>query len=329
MKLKPFTMPEEVKVLELKDGYGKFLFSPLERGFGITIGNSLRRVLLSTIQGAAITGVRIDGVAHEFSTIPGVLEDVPQIILNLKKVKVTLSTGFESILHLKVKEKGEVRASSIKCDAKTTIVNPEQYICTITQERKEPLSMELYVTTGRGYVPSENLKKPDAPIGMIFIDGLYSPVTRVLYNVENTRVGQRTDYDKLTMEVWTDERINSKDALSIASKILMEHLSMFVDIGEGARVEIAEEVSVESEKLKKLLETKVSELEISVRARHCLEDAGIETLRDLVQKTEQEMLEYPNFGRKSLEELINVLKELNLSFGMDLSGLEDETQNQD
>jgi DNA-directed RNA polymerase subunit alpha len=329
MKLKPFTIPEEVKILELKDGYGKFLFSPLERGFGVTIGNSLRRILLSTIQGAAITGVRIDGVAHEFSTIPGVLEDVPQIVLNLKKVKVTLSTDFESVIHLKVKKKGEVKASTIECDAKTKIVNPEQYICTLTEAKKEPLLIDLYVTTGRGYVPSENLKKADIPMGMILVDGLYSPVTRVLFDVENTRVGQRTDYEKLILEIWTDGRISSKDALSIASKILMEHLTMFVDIGEGVRVEIAEEVSVESENLKKMLETKVSELEISVRARHCLEDAGIETLKDLVQKTEQEMLGYPNFGRKSLEELITVLKESNLSFGMDLSGLEDETQDQD
>jgi len=322
-------MPEEVEILELKGRYGKFLFSPLERGFGMTIGNSLRRILLSTIQGAAITGVRIDGVAHEFSTIPGVLEDVPQIVLNLKKVKMTLSTDFESVIHLKVKKKGEVKASAIECDAKTTIINPEQYICTVTEAKKEPLLMEFYVTTGRGYVPSESFKKPDMPMGMILIDGLYSPVTRALFNVENTRVGQRTDYDKLTLEIWTDERISSKDALSVASKILMDHLLMFVDIGEGARVEIVEEVSVDSENLEKLLETKVSELEISVRARHCLEDAGIETLRDLVQRTEQEMLGYPNFGRKSLEELINVLKESNLSFGMDLSGLGDETQDQD
>jgi len=323
-------MPEEVKVLELKDRYGKFLFSPLERGFGMTIGNSLRRILLSTIQGAAITGMRIDGVAHEFSTIPGVLDDVPQIVLNLKKVKVTVSDDFESVMHLKIKKKGEVRASAIECDAKTTIVNPEQYICTVAGGKKEPLSMELYVTTGRGYVPSESLKTPDVPMGMMFIDALYSPVTRVLFNVENTRAGQRTDYDKLTLEVWTDKRINSKDALSIASKILMEHLSMFVDIGEGARVEIVEEVGVvESENIEQLLETEVTELEISVRARNCLGKADLETLRDLVQKTEQEMLDYPNFGRKSLEELINVLKEMNLSFGMDLSGLENETQNQD
>jgi DNA-directed RNA polymerase subunit alpha len=319
MKLKPFQMPKQVKILKDTPTYARFVLTPLERGYGTTLGNALRRVLLSSIQGSAITSVRIEGVLHEFTAVPGLLEDIPQILLNLKNVKVKLLSDFEKTLEIKAKGKGEIRAGDIKGGANFEIVDPDAHIATI-QEESGKLEMKMKVTTGRGYVPSEELKqKSNEPVGTIFVDALYSPVRRVNFSVENTRVGEKTDYDKMTMDIWTDKRITPRDAVSISVAILRDHLRLFAEWGEKVEIQRTEEIDEEREKMKKVLSIKVSDLELSVRSSNCLKSAGILTLRDLVQKTESEMLKFPNFGKKSLTELIRVLNECGLSFGMDVS----------
>ncbi|MDI6840508.1 MAG: DNA-directed RNA polymerase subunit alpha [bacterium] len=317
MKLLPLKMPEKIEILERANNYGKFFLSPLERGFGITIGNALRRVLLSSIQGSAISAVKIDGVLHEFSTIPGVYEDVPEIILNLKRVRIKLLNKLEKKFLLSIKKKGIVKASNIKIDNTCKIINPDQLILTVTDDIK-PFNIELTVTSGRGYVPSEFLKKDDAPIGTIFIDAFYSPVTKVNYKVGNTRIEKRTDYDTLTLEVWTDGGISPEYAVGLSALILKEHINLFENLRREEKIERIKEIDEKEKEFRKILAIKISDLELSVRASNCLKNAKIETLGDLVKKTEAEMLEYPNFGRKSLAELVDLLKKYGLSFGMSL-----------
>lgn len=325
MKILPFKIPEKVEILERRDDYAKFVFSPLERGFGTTIGNSLRRALLSSIQGSAISAVRIEGVLHEFSTIPGVYEDIPQIILNLKKVRVKLLDDFSKTLHLTVKNKEVVKAGDIETDGSCKIINPSQPILTVTDDIK-PFAMELMVTSGRGYVPADLLKEKDAPIGTIFIDAFYSPVLRVSYNIESTRIERRTDYEKLTMEVWTTGEIIPEDAIAYASMTLIDYFNPFYALKKEHEFKRLKEMDEKERELRRVLGLKIADLELSVRCANCLRAANIVTLGDLAQKTENEMLQYPNFGKKSLQELIDLLKKYGLSFGMNFSELlKDET----
>ncbi len=318
MKVLPFKIPERVEVLEKKDDYAKFLFSPLEPGFGITVGNALRRTLLSLIQGSAISSIRIDKVLHEFSTIPGVYEDVSQIILNLKKVRVKLSNSLKKTLYLKIKGKKEMKASDIETDAGCKIVNPEQHILTVTDDIKE-VTLILNVTSGRGYVPSEALKEKDTPVGTIFIDAFYSPVTRVNYEVERTRIERRTDYDKLIFEIWTNSEMGPEDAVALGSVILRDYFNPFFLLKREKEFKRLREMDERERELRRILAIKIADLELSVRSANCLQNATIETLGDLIKQTETQMLQYPNFGRKSLAELVSLLKKYNLSFGMNIS----------
>jgi DNA-directed RNA polymerase subunit alpha len=289
----------------------------LERGFGTTIGNALRRALLSSIQGAAPVAVRIDGILHEFSTIPGVYEDVTEIVLSIKRLRLKLLGDEPKVLLLEANKKGELTAKDIKTDGDIQILNPDLHIAELTEDTK--FKMEIDIGMGRSYVPSEQNKRPDAPVGTIFLDSLFSPVQKVNCEVENTRVAQRTDYDKLILEVWTDGSLTPEDAVCYASKTLKDHFQLFIKLDE--ELEMAEEEVEDEEtlKIRNLLKTRVDELELSVRSSNCLRAANIQTLEDLVQKTEPEMLKYRNFGRKSLTELNSVLAELGLSFGMDIS----------
>ncbi|HME88492.1 MAG TPA: DNA-directed RNA polymerase subunit alpha [Chthoniobacterales bacterium] len=299
------------------DTYAKFTAEPFEAGYGHTVGNSLRRVLLSSLEGAAITAIKITGAQHEFATLPGVVEDVTDIVLNLKKVKFKATNGHESKkLSLSVNKEGEVTASDIQEVAGYEVLNPKQLICTL--DKKHKFDAELEVRVGRGFATGEENKRLDQPIGLIPIDSIFSPVTRVKYAVENTRVGQRTDYDKLILEVWTDGRLTPDDALLQASAILRHHLDVFVNFNEEV-IEFDETpagVSEENMKLKKLLNMSVNEIELSVRAANCLNNANITTVGQLAQKTESEMLKYRNFGKKSLNEIKDKLQQLGLSLGM-------------
>jgi DNA-directed RNA polymerase subunit alpha len=318
MKLKNFQMPKAVIVDEetLTERYGKFVVEPLERGFGTTIGNSLRRILLSSLPGAAVTAVRIDGVSHEFSTIPNVVEDVTEIILNLKDLRLVLHSEEPKTLLLEAEGKGEVSALDIQTTPDVKILNPDLHIATLDEGGR--LRMEIHIDNGRGYMLAEQNKDPNQPIGVIPMDSIFSPVTRVNFRVENTRVGQRTDYDRLVLEIWTDGSIHPQDGLSSAAQILKNHLQLFISIDEDLVPEPEEEVDEEFERIRNLLKTNVEELELSVRSSNCLRAAEIKTLADLVQKSEAEMLKYRNFGRKSLTELNQILAELGLSFGMDI-----------
>ena len=306
------TKDEEVST----DNYGKFIAEPFEGGYGHTIGNSLRRVLLSSIEGAAISSIKIDGVQHEFQTIAGVVEDVTDIILNLKKVLV-ISHKKESVtLLIDVTRKGTVTAADIQADANIEIINPDQVICTLDTEGR--FLAELEIKVGRGYVSGEDNKKPEQAIGVIAIDSLYSPVKLVKYSVENTRVGQMTDYDKLILEIWTDGRISPDECLKHAAAILKHHLDVFDKVSdESVEFESEQvEVSEEQNKLRKLLNMSVNEIELSVRAANCLNNANITTVGELAMKSEQEMLKYRNFGKKSLNEIKAKLEQLGLSLGM-------------
>ena len=318
MKLKNFQMPRGVLVEDdtVTDGYTKFVIEPLERGFGTTIGNSIRRVLLSSLPGAAVVGVRIDGVAHEFSTMPAVVEDVTEIILNLKELRLILHSDKPKTLMLEAEGKGDVTAEDIQTDADVEILNPDLHIASLDEGGQ--LRMEIHVDSGRGYVIAEQNKMPDQPIGVIPMDAMFSPVTRVNFQVENTRIGQRTDYDRLVLEIWTDASVGPQDALSTASQILGNHLQLFISIDDQFISEPEEEVDEKAEEIKKLLQMNVEELELSVRSSNCLRAADIKTLADLVQKSETEMLKYRNFGRKSLTELSQILQEMELGFGMDI-----------
>ncbi len=298
------------------DTYAKFIADPFETGYGHTIGNSLRRVLLSSLEGAAITSVKIDGAMHEFTTIDGVVEDVTDIVLNLKKIKFKAHTRDEQTLLLSVNKEGPVTAADIQLNQNVELVNPDQLICTL--DRKKKFEMELTVKIGRGFCPGDENKKPGQPIGVIAIDSLFSPVTRVRYNVEAARVGNRTDYDRLILEIWTDGRITPDDALTQASAILAHHLDVFVGYDKNAVQfeEAADKQDEEKMKLKKLLNMSVNEIELSVRAANCLNNANITTVGQLAMKTEQEMLKYRNFGKKSLNEIKEKLASLGLSLGM-------------
>jgi len=295
--------------------YGKFTAEPFERGFGITIGNSLRRILLSSLQGAAITSVKIDGVLHEFSTIPGVKEDVTEIILNLKEVRLKLHTEGPKTIRVKTEGPKVLKAGDIITGDAVEILNPEHYLATLSKDAK--LSMEMAVKMGKGYVPAERNKEEDQPIGTIPIDAIFSPIKKVNYTVTNARVGQITDYDRLTLEVWTDGSLNPEEAVVHASKILKDQLSIFITFEEEEEEE--REVSGEEGEKKGVNENlfrSVDELELSVRSANCLKHANIKLIGDLVQKTEAEILATKNFGRKSLNEIKEILAEMGLSLGM-------------
>jgi len=298
--------------------FGRYTAEPFESGYGHTIGNSLRRVLLSSIDGAAIASIRIEGVEHEFQSIDGVVEDVTDIVLNLKKILFKSHSRETVHLTLDVNKTGPVTAADIRPDSNIEVVNPEQLICTIDKKRR--LYADLEVKVGRGYCPGENNKTVDQPIGVIPVDCLFSPVTHVKYSVENTRVGQMTDYDKLILEFKTDGRISPDEALKQAASILKHHLDVFDAVSES-RVEFEstrDEVSEEQNKLRKLLNMSVNEIELSVRAANCLNNANITTVGELALKSEQEMLKYRNFGKKSLNEIKQKLEHLGLSLGMKL-----------
>ena len=318
MKWKNLTMPKQVVPDSANTvGYGKFVIEPLERGFGVTLGNALRRTLLSSLQGCSITAVRIDGVLHEFSTLPGVIEDVTEIILNLKQVRMKLHGDGPKRGTFETKGKGEVRAGDLQVDADVEILNPELHIASLN--RDGDLRMEVEINGGRGYVSADQHSQADRPIGVIPIDSLFSPVTRVNYTVEATRLGQRTDYDKLTLEVWTDRSILPADAVAWAAKILRDHFSLFIHFEEAIEEEVEEEVDEEVMRVRQLLDKSVEELELSVRSSNCLRAAEIKSIGDLVQKSEPEMLKYRNFGRKSLKEIQDILGEMGLGFGMDIA----------
>ena len=299
----------------LSNTYGKFVAEPLERGFGITLGNTLRRVLLSSLQGAAITSVKAEGVEHEFMTIPEVAEDVTDIILNLKEVLLQIHTNDAKTIRIEADGPREIKAGDIIADGQVEVLNPGHHILTISDGGK--VRMEMSARRGRGYVPAERNKAPGAPIGTIPIDALFSPVRKVNYQVTNARVGQQTDFDKLTLEVWTDGSVAPADAVAFAAKIVKEQLSIFINFDEAE--EAAEEVKpVEEQKLNENLFRSVDELELSVRSANCLANANIKSIGDLVQKTEAEMLKTKNFGRKSLKEIKEILAEMGLSLGMKL-----------
>jgi DNA-directed RNA polymerase subunit alpha len=296
--------------------YAKFVAEPFETGYGHTIGNSLRRVLLSSLEGAAITSIKVDGAMHEFATVEGVVEDVTDIVLNLKKVLFRSHSREPQTLLLSVNKEGEVTAGDIELNQNLEIVNGKQHICTL--DKKKKFEMELTVKVGRGFCPSDENKKPGQAIGVVAIDSIFSPVTRVRYAVEAARVGNRTDYDRLVLEIWTDGRITPDDALTQASAILQHHLDVFVGYDKNA-VEFEEVVDKQDEeknKLKKLLSMSVNEIELSVRAANCLNNANITTVGQLAMKTEAEMLKYRNFGKKSLNEIKEKLSTLGLTLGM-------------
>lgn len=298
------------------DTFAKFVAEPFEAGYGHTVGNSLRRVLLSSLEGAAITSVKIGGALHEFGTLPGIVEDVTDIVLNLKKVKFTAHDHEVRNLTLSVNKEGAVTAGDIQSSNQCEVLNPDQIICTL--DKKQKFEAELEVKVGRGFATGDENKTPEQAIGVIAIDSIFSPVTRVKYSVEATRVGQRTDYDKLILEIWTDGRITPDDALLQASAILRKHLDVFVNYDEDAVEfdETPEAVSQENSRLKKLLNMSVNEIELSVRAANCLNNANITTVGQLAQKTEAEMLKYRNFGKKSLNEIKDKLVQLGLGLGV-------------
>ncbi len=305
-----------IEIVEMNDEntYGKFVVEPLERGYGITLGNSLRRILLSSLPGAAVTSVKIDGVLHEFATIPGVVEDVTDIILNLKSLRLKLYGEEEKVLRVEASGEGTVRARDIITDADVEILNPDLVIATLADNAR--LFMEITVAKGRGYVSAERNKKGDHIIGVIPIDSVFTPVSKVNYTVENTRVGQITDYDKLTLEVWTDGSIRPDEATSLSAKILNDHLRLFIGLTESlSDVEIM--VEKEEEQKDKILEMTIEELDLSVRSYNCLKRAGINSVEELIQRNEEDMMKVRNLGKKSLEEVINKLAELGLSLRKD------------
>jgi len=309
--------PKRIEIDQAKytNFYGKFICEPLERGLGVTIGNSLRRILLSSLQGAAIVSVKFDGVRHEFSTIPGVLEDVTDIILNLKEIKLKIIDAEEAVIHVSKEGSGEVKDGDIETGDLVEILDPDHHIATLNKEAK--LNWEMAVKTGKGYVPAERNKSKDQPIGTIPIDAIFSPIVKVNHAVTNARVGQVTDYDKLTLEIWTDGTVLPEDALAYAAKILKEQMTPFINFEEEPEP-VEEEEEEKEEKMNENLFRPVSELELSVRSANCLKNANITLIGELVQKTESEMLKTKNFGRKSLNEIKSILEEMDLSLGMKL-----------
>ena len=302
-----------IECLEVDDNnnYAKFVCEPLERGYGVTIGNSLRRILLSSLTGCALTSVKIEGVLHEFSSIPNVVEDVPEIIVNLKNVRLKFTENEEKVMRINFKGEGEVTAGDIITDGTVEILNPDLHIATVAEGGQ--LIMELTADMGRGYSPSEKNKKPNQDISVLPIDSIYTPVKKVNYQVKNTRVGQMVDYDKLIIEVWTDGSLKAHEALSLAAKVMTGHLELFIDLSEATK---NTQVMIEKEESKKekVLETSIEELELSVRSFNCLKRAGISTVEDLINKSEAEMMKVRNLGKKSLDEVTNKLHALSLDF---------------
>ena len=302
-----------IECLEVDDtnNYAKFVCEPLERGYGVTIGNSLRRILLSSLTGCAITSVKIDGVLHEFSSIPNVVEDVPEIIVNLKNVRLKFTENEEKVMRINFKGEGEVTAGDIITDGTVEILNPDLHIATVSEGGQ--LIIELTADMGRGYSPSEKNKKPNQDISVLPIDSIYTPVKKVNYQVKNTRVGQMVDYDKLIIEVWTDGSLKAHEALSLAAKVMTGHLELFIDLSEATK---NTQVMIEKEESKKekVLETSIEELELSVRSFNCLKRAGIATVEDLTNRSESDMMKVRNLGKKSLDEVTAKLHSLGLSF---------------
>lgn len=320
IKWRDFQLPKRLECDEstYTETYGKFSAAPFERGYGVTIGNSLRRVLLSSIEGSAITSIKIAQAEHEFSAIPGVSEDIPEIILNLKSLVLNSHSKIPKTIYIKKDAKGEVKAKDIEIDETIEIVNPDLHIATLTKDVKFYIEME--VSKGRGYVPAELNKKEEKVIGVIPIDSIFTPIKKVNYYVENTRVGQRTDYDKLILEVWTNGAINPKDAMLYASNILQRHLDIFVNFGQLPEDVAEEEPEMTKEELAvyEKLRLPISELELSVRSSNCLREANIKTIADLVKRSEEEMLGFKNFGKKSLNEIKELLVGMGLTLGMQI-----------
>ncbi|MCI8700144.1 MAG: DNA-directed RNA polymerase subunit alpha [Clostridia bacterium] len=302
-----------IECLEIDNtkNYAKFVCEPLERGYGVTIGNSLRRILLSSLTGCAITSVKIEGVLHEFSSIPNVVEDVPEIIVNLKNVRLKFNENEEKTLRINFKGEGEVTAADIETDGTVEIMNPELHIATISEGGK--LNMEMTADMGRGYTPADKNKKPDQDISVLPVDSIYTPVKKVNYQIKNTRVGQMVDYDKLIIEIWTDGSLKAHEALSLAAKVMTSHLNIFIDLSEATR---NTQVMIEKEESQKekVLETSIEELELSVRSFNCLKRAGIATVEDLISRSEYDMMKVRNLGKKSLDEVIAKLHSLGLGF---------------
>lgn len=319
IRWKTFEMPKrlECEKSSLTPTYGKFIAEPFERGYGVTVGNALRRVLISSIEGAAVTSVKIDGVLHEFSPIEGVVEDATQVVLNLKQLVLKSHAKEPKKITIDVHKAGEVTARDIKTDDTIEVVNKDHHIATLTKDVK--FSVEMEVGRGRGYVPAERNKKEDHPIGVIAIDSIFSPVKKVNFFVEETRVGQMTDYDKLILEVWTNASVTPEEAMLYASNILQRHLDIFVNFGE---IQIEDEEEAMEEEIDKdfqeMINKPITELELSVRSANCLEAANIKTIGDLIQKSEPQMLKYKNFGKKSLSEIAAILQTMNLSLGMNI-----------
>ncbi|HIG73178.1 MAG TPA: DNA-directed RNA polymerase subunit alpha [Bacteroidetes bacterium] len=311
-------MPDGVTVEEMSDTYGRFVVQPLERGYGLTIGNAFRRVLLSSLGGTAITALKIDGVQHEFSTVPGVTEDVSDIILNLKGVRFRADEEDEGSVSIQLEGPGEWTAKDIgEATADFEVLNPDHHIATLAEDAD--VRVDLRIGQGRGYVPAEENKRPDDPIGVIAVDSIFTPILNVKYDVSPTRVGQKIDYERLTMEIETDGSITPEDALTQAAAILRDHIGLFVEVDtEPEEAEETTEVDAEVQRVRAILGQSVDDLDLSVRAQNCLRAASIKTIGDLVSREESEMLKFRNFGRKSLQELVQVLEERNLRFGMDV-----------
>ncbi len=316
IRWKTFEMPKRLEALKdtLTPTYGKFVAEPFERGYGTTIGNALRRVLISSIEGAAVTSIKIEGMLHEFSSLEGVLEDGAQIVLNVKKLILRYHGKEPKKITIDIKRKGEITGRDIQADETVEVINPDLHICTLTKETR--FLMEMEVERGRGYVLADRNKKEGSPIGAIPVDSLFSPVTKVNFFVEETRVGQITDYDRLLLEVWTNRAVSPEEALLYASNILQRHLDIFVNYGELPEEE--EEDEEEDQGFVEMIRKPISELELSVRSANCLEAANIKTIGDLIQKTEAQMLKYKNFGKKSLAEIGAILTTMGLQLGMDL-----------
>ncbi|WP_456443214.1 DNA-directed RNA polymerase subunit alpha [Caldithrix abyssi] len=319
MNLSNFQMPEKIEVDDATytKTYGRFVVQPLEKGYGVTLGNMMRRVLLSSLEGAAITAIKVNNVQHEFSTIEGVYEDLPEIILNLKELRLKLLDKAPEKIVLRLKGPMEFTGQTIQENVTNIeVLNPDLHIATLNENAV--MNMELYLGVGRGYLIAEENKNEDMPLGVIPIDSIFSPILNVKYTVENTRVGQRTDFEKLIMDIKTDGSITPDEALTQAAKIIKEHLQIFINFDIESQEEEKQEIDEETLRVRKLLKMSVDELELSVRSHNCLKAANIKTIADLVRRDEQEMLKFKNFGRKSLTELSKILKERGLEFGMDV-----------
>lgn len=316
IKWRDFQFPRRIVVEEetYSNTYGKFIAEPFEKGYGVTLGNSLRRVLLSSIEGTAVTSIRIDGVSHEFAAIKGVLEDVPEIILNIKGLVLKSFTRTPKKLYIKKSQEGKVTGKDIITDEAVEVVNLDHHIVTVTDTVN--LNVEMEVGRGRGYVPADLNRREDQVLGVIAIDSIFTPVKKVNFKVENTRVGKRMDYDKLILEIWTNGSIEPKETLIYAGNILSKHFELFINLGELPEEEEVEELTPEEKSLYEKLKLPVSELELSVRSANCLREANIKVLADLVEKTEPEMLSFRNFGKKSLTEIVNLMKGMGLSLGI-------------